>query len=276
MLGNVLERVSLERVASNEHLRKIGMTYVVPVVPPIGFTTAVFDESELELSVRADEMRYLVPDKEHGVGPALRDHLDAGGTFFDIGAHIGYYSVLAGELVGDTGQVVAFEPLPSNAERIREQAELNDISIRVEEIALADRTGKAELSVPERRYNTTIVGADTAERLLTAPVTKLDQWVTDNAVVPDVVKIDVEGAELEVLEGMTETMQQHRPTIVCEVEGRERERTEEILSTMERQGYELLKLPERESYTVPELADVALAGGQNDYGMAVQLHVLAR
>jgi FkbM family methyltransferase len=149
------------------------------------------------------------------------------GVTIDIGAHVGYFSLLAG-LANPNGIVYAFEPLDAVYARLRRNVALNDLSnVRCEKIALGRQSGTAEFfhvadSIPSsssfsREFMESIVAE---ERLVasTMAVTTLDQFLAERHVTGvDLVKVDTESTENDVLAGMLETLDRDRPRIICEV-----------------------------------------------------------
>jgi FkbM family methyltransferase len=153
--------------------------------------------------------------------------LQPGMTVLDVGAHHGFYSMLASRRVGPSGQVIAFEPSPRERKRLLTHLRLNRCTnVRVENIALADKEGNAMLFVVE--------GNDTGCNSLRPPAVaeptrtewvrtaRLDDYLRahgTNRV--DLVKMDVEGGELATLQGATELLgRRPRPVLLCEAEDR--------------------------------------------------------
>ncbi len=180
---------------------------------------------------------------EPEVQEALRRHVAPGAVVFDIGANIGFFSLLSASLTGPDGRVEAFEPVPTSAAAVRANASLNNLpNIHLHEIAVADEPGTARLCVPVdpswahldlrgRHPNTAF------ER--SVPLVSLDTEIAQGRLpIPDVVKVDVEGAEVAVLRGMRKTLVNHAPVIVCELH----ESNREILSLADELGYEVSNL----------------------------------
>jgi FkbM family methyltransferase len=159
----------------------------------------------------------------------LTQHLSPGDTFYDIGANIGFLSLIAATLVDRAGQVVAFEPLPSNVAQLRKNVALNELKhIIVVAAAASDETGRAVLQLPKASPGTRrgpasgrahIVGAAAnPERSFDVPAVAIDDSLARYHLrPPTVMKIDVEGAEIDVLRGCLSTLKEHRPTILVEV-----------------------------------------------------------
>jgi FkbM family methyltransferase len=149
--------------------------------------------------------------------------LQAGMTFLDIGANEGIYSVFAAKRVGGKGTVWAFEPSGRELERLRRNLDLNRLDVRVFPLALAERSGEAELIVAgyEHEVQNTLgkfayEGIAVARRE-TVELARLDDIVArERPARIDVIKADVEGAELRLFQGAQATLRQYRPTILFE------------------------------------------------------------
>lgn len=138
--------------------------------------------------------------------------LAAGDIFIDIGAHIGWFATIAANRVGQTGEVIAFEPYPANAAALTENLALNDTkNVRVVQAALGSGTGA--LSLGSSGDSGGITALDWAhDSRVEVPMTTLDE-VAD-AVDIALVKVDVEGWEAHVLRGATETLKRTRNVLI--------------------------------------------------------------
>lgn len=162
----------------------------------------------------------------------LLSNLKAGDVFVDIGANSGYYSIMAAQLVGDTGKVFAFEPNPQVLVKLREHISVNGIGKRVisSGLAISDKSShQVDFFISNIPANSGLSSLVLHEYSVTSgqlsdshkiPVTTktLDEWVAENEVGRiDVVKIDVEGAEDKVLRGMKSLLSLRPPrSIICE------------------------------------------------------------
>jgi FkbM family methyltransferase len=131
---------------------------------------------------------------------------------WDIGGHIGYWSVAAGK-VATRGEVIAFEPVSANRQRLLQNAQLNGVDITVRSLALSDQDGEASLSLPDSKIGvaTASLEADVSQKRETVKTARGDSLDVSS---PDVIKIDVEGAELAVLKGMGDLLSQCRAAYV--------------------------------------------------------------
>jgi len=152
----------------------------------------------------------------------VRKTLGPNGIFIDVGANAGYFTLIAAQCVGDSGNVLAIEPNPSVADQLRGNVERSNLShVIIEQTACSDSPSTMTLYIPDEsklgQASLSKSNAGGVESLLVRSVT-LDQLIRDHALDKvTFVKIDVEGAELMVLRGMTETLGRLRPIIVLEL-----------------------------------------------------------
>jgi FkbM family methyltransferase len=150
------------------------------------------------------EKYYWTGGHEPHVQAALADHLKKDQSFWDVGAHIGFFALQAARLIGPGGHVVAFEPMPDNLSRLSRNMELNELrNIQIVAEALSDRPG--DLPIYSRGGLSVTWTLDPArgssvERVV--PVSTLDERL-DQYGEPNLVKIDAEGLECAVLRGGT-------------------------------------------------------------------------
>lgn len=191
---------------------------------------------------------YALGTTEPAVQAALRQRLRPGDVLYDVGANVGFFTVLAARLVGPGGHVVAFEPLPENVAALRHNLALNHFeNVTVVEAALGAAEGTAELILDGEPTWAKLAGADGSDdglsrdasgdpgggrgALRQAPpaafqvrVTSVDALLDSGVLpAPTLVKIDVEGAEVDVVRGMRATLRARRPTLLCEMHGKNRE-----------------------------------------------------
>jgi FkbM family methyltransferase len=142
-----------------------------------------------------------------------------GATVFDVGAHLGYYTLLASRRAGPAGKVVAFEPDPDNFFFLQAHAELNRLSnVTLVESAVGEREGRAVFA--------TGTGSGTGRLAagpggISVPVIGLDEYIAAHGGIPDILKIDVEGAEEMVLRGANQLLEGRGPAIFLSTHGPE-------------------------------------------------------
>ena len=205
------------------------------------------------LKLRLPQNRdYILGLSEPPVQRALAEYLHPGDVFYDIGANVGFFSLLAARTVGPGGCVCAFEPVAANAESIRDNADLNDLrnlrvlemaigrSARVAEFLLTGWDGGGSLSEAAVRPSDVVSRVDVR-------VAALDDMIrAEGLPQPDLVKIDVEGAEMDVLAGMSATIRDRSPVLLYEVDDEDRaefqRRWRELDSYVTGFGYEVRHL----------------------------------
>lgn len=183
---------------------------------------------------------------EPDVAAAIRDYLSMGSIAYDVGANVGYTTLLMARAVGPHGKVVAFEPLPSNVARLSQAIAVNQLGSRVEVVpaAVSDRDGTASFAghVSGSMGRLVEQGEGPAgPQSTTVDVVRLDSLVFGRGTpAPALIKIDVEGGEASVLRGMPRLLREARPTLLIEVHGREA--TEATFDELARAGYQVLRM----------------------------------
>ena len=168
--------------------------------------------------------------------------LRPGRIFVDVGAHVGFHSVLAGQLVGPAGKVFAVEPAPWAVELLRANVRRHGLDVTVLPFAASDAAGTVRLALDEaHRSGAHLSEAEDAVEVQAAP---LDELIPELAV--DVLKVDVEGAEPLVLRG-ARSLLGRSPHLLAVVEFRDEphlggEGPLEVLAFYESLGFELCLL----------------------------------
>ncbi|MDW8029608.1 MAG: FkbM family methyltransferase [Armatimonadota bacterium] len=144
--------------------------------------------------------------------------LQEGMFVFDIGANVGFYTLLAASRIGCKGRVYAFEPIPSIFERLKENIALNDMhNIIPIPVAISDRTGIARMAVAGMA-SSLFYRAIHASGFIDVTTETLDKFVECEGIKRlDVIKIDVEGAELKVIYGSDQTIRRFKPIMMIEI-----------------------------------------------------------
>jgi len=179
---------------------------------------------------------------EADVMKLLSRTLRPGGVFVDVGAHVGFHSVLAGQLVGPGGKVFAVEPAPWAVDLLRANVMRHGLDVTVLPFAASDTAGTVRLALDEaHRSGAHLSEAEDAVEVEARP---LDELLPDVAV--DVLKVDVEGAEPLVLRGAGGLLRRS-PHVLAVVEFRDErhlsgESPAEVLAFYESLGFELCLL----------------------------------
>lgn len=176
---------------------------------------------ELDLRDNLQALVFFTGIYEPTLSRFLRDELRAGDVFADVGAHIGVHALRAARHLEDMGggHVIAFEPAPDSAEKLRSAARNNQLDVEVVECGLSNRPGRVALYA-DPRYAPEDAGVrsmhGTGAVIAEVETVTLDAWAKAHDLARlDVVKIDVEGHEFRVLDGMRETLARLRPRALC-------------------------------------------------------------
>jgi FkbM family methyltransferase len=158
----------------------------------------------------------------------LREIVAPGDTVYDIGANIGFYSLLFSRWVGEKGCVVVFEPDPSNLLFLQSNLEINQCrNVMVRKTALGGRSGISDFSLDQitgctgrlgrgPTYGQTNLG-DGRISLLQVQVESIDELGKSGLPSPRIMKLDIEGGEADVLYGAAATLKTYRPIVISEL-----------------------------------------------------------
>jgi len=171
-----------------------------------------------------------------------------GATVLDVGAHIGYYTLLFSRLAGPHGRVVAFEPSPRNLPVLRWHVARNRCAnVRVEAAAVAAETGTARFTADTGSGTGRLAESGTVE----VRTIRLDDFLDAGGPMPDVLKIDVEGAELAVLRGAARVLRDAQPAILLSTHGTDVHRA--CIGLLREHGYEPTPILGGDVERAPEL-----------------------
>jgi FkbM family methyltransferase len=179
----------------------------------------------LDLDLRDNLQRtlYFTGRYEPGLRRLLERELRAGDVVADVGAHVGVHALPLGRRLRALGggRVIAFEPAPDSAAAIRAGAARNGLApyVEVVETALGETDGTVEI-FGDPRYGAHDAGVRSqfghGDLVARAPVTSLDAWAAATGLDRlDVVKVDIEGAEILALRGARETLRRLRPRLLA-------------------------------------------------------------
>ena len=161
-----------------------------------GVTLELSSTGDYEPATRASCLRVL--------GPGM--------VFLDIGAHVGLFALPAAKVLGEQGIVHAFEPNPDNRAMLEANVltnRLNNVWVHAE--AICDQVGKAVLSCSSFNTGDHRLADMPSRTSVEVDTTTVDSWCRRHEVHPDVIKMDVQGAEPQVIAGMQELLQGERP-----------------------------------------------------------------
>jgi FkbM family methyltransferase len=153
---------------------------------------------------------------EPEVQDSLQDLLRPGMTVWDIGGHIGFMAMMAARQVGPTGRVHVFEPHPENRARLQANLELNGLkNVTIHPEAVAGKPGIAQFHRHQSSLMWTLMEDRGETEGLSVECVTLDNLL-EKIGSPDLIKVDVEGAEVEVLQGGPNLLMNHSPQLVVE------------------------------------------------------------
>ncbi|MCU1308002.1 MAG: methyltransferase FkbM family protein [Acidobacteriaceae bacterium] len=169
--------------------------------------------------------KWIVDSQRHScwLGTYERDVQDLfarevkpGAVFYDIGANVGFYTLLGSMLV-DSGHVFAFEPLPKNVQYLKRHLHLNKMdNVEVFEIAVSNEVGTSLF----RQEDTGAMGRLQADGDLRVLTETIDSLLQQNKIAPpDYIKMDIEGAEFKALLGASRCFRMHSPKLLLATHG---------------------------------------------------------
>jgi len=210
MLQRALVRFcSLPHIKGKTHVEDVLISLVRPALRhPLGF------EIELDVEDPEERARYF-RSTEPETSRFFESALGPGSVFFDCGSHIGFYTLQA---AAQGARVVAFEPTPSTFDRLVANVAANGFGeVDCRNVALADTPGRLTI----RGFRGSNFGMNTLAETVGLPIGECEVVRLDDLdlPVPTLIKVDVEGSEVALLQGAEQTIRRHRPTIVMEVSG---------------------------------------------------------
>lgn len=203
--------------AATQPVRRRGLPVLVG--PGQGLRLSVGDSTLLRVVSRVEK------DSEN----VMLAHLSPGDAVWDVGANIGWFSLLAARAVGQAGAVTAFEPSATNAVWLERNAARNRLEITVVRAAVSDASGWARFDASSSLGGHLTAGGGDVVSTVT-----LDAWA-DKHGSPSFIKIDVEGAEVAVLNGGSRLLAGGQPIVLCEAHGTQIE----VAAILLEYGYEV-------------------------------------
>lgn len=149
----------------------------------------------------------------------LAQTLKPGMNVVDIGGNIGYYAMLEASKIGPTGTVIAIEPMPKNSERLCQNVQANGYqNIRIHKLAIGDRNGTASMYISGRSNWHSLHPLPSSKGEMQVPVCTLDSLLQPYDLPSvDLVRMDLEGYEVVVIEGMKHTLEKYGPRLLVEL-----------------------------------------------------------
>lgn len=147
-------------------------------------------------------------------------------TVYDLGANNGIHTLLFSKLVGSGGKVFSFEPIENNIQEIETNYSINHLgNIRIIPKAVSNNTGIAKFKIGKHDKQGSLFGIGSETDIeINVETTTLDECIDNGVSQPDLVKIDIEGAESLALEGYSKYFSEHKPTLFIELHTKEQDK----------------------------------------------------
>jgi FkbM family methyltransferase len=171
-----------------------------------------------DLMVRLDDWAvgariFVKRTYEPYVTAVIKQNVRPGMCVVDIGANIGYYTMLTASQVGSAGKVIAFEPSPDNCALLQQSIQVNGFkNIVLMPCAVAERDGTVSFGMDDSNGG---IQNEPGENAMSVKAVALDHALAGEERI-DLIKMDVEGSEGRALQGMRQLLQKHRPIVICE------------------------------------------------------------
>ncbi len=177
----------------------------------------------------------------------LLNFIESGDTVFDVGAHVGYYTMLTSALVGEKGQIHSFEPTPRTFQTLKDNTSpKNNITInnnavldKETEIEFVDYGPKySAFNSFQKRTGEEMAFLSQPEKIKVKTIS-LDRYAAEKNLTPNFIKIDAEGAEYLILEAMVDILKNKKPIVTIEVAGEEewKENCAKSIAFLQNHGY---------------------------------------
>ncbi len=173
------------------------------------------------------------------IAKSIQEYLKEGDTFIDVGAHIGYFTVLASQILGPKGKVLSFEPFPANFQYLQKNIKLNNLeNVIAYDRGLWDSSAKKGILETAPHKARIVEGSD------------IEMMTLDSLEVrPNLIKMNIEGSEPFALRGMTETLERNKPILLLEFNPVAIVVAEGTITDFWRQlkGYKIYRIPGKEA-----------------------------
>jgi len=160
------------------------------------------------------------PDREPCFMKVLREELKEGMTAIDLGANIGYVTLIMAEIVGPRGKVYAIEPNPTSYRILKKNIEANGYNDYVEpfNIGISDKNSQLKFYVSEKTNLCSMSPTKHTTHSIDIKVESLDDFIDDGRRLPNFIKMDIEGHEVEALSGMYRILKRAKPPVKVLIE----------------------------------------------------------
>lgn len=191
-------------------------SYSLPAI-----STVTHGDFTLRLKPRYDNIQrdlFLGKGHENHVRLFLEKHVKPGMVYFDIGAHVGVFTLLASKLAGEKGQCVAFEPCSALADILDHNLRFNNVrNVKAIRMAVTDKNSDITFYRNRDLAMSSVIYFPTYNKEKVRSIS-LDTFCSRENIFPDFIKIDAEGAEVSIFKGMQNLLESRKkPIILCEL-----------------------------------------------------------
>lgn len=216
---------------------------------------------ELHLNDHVDFQLFYYGAFEPKEGELVKSLLKPGDIMIDLGANIGYYTIFAANLVGTTGEIHAFEPIPSTFARLATNTQLNNLqNVRLNQCAASDQHGTVDMyDFPGNSGSNSFGKHPEATTSFSVPTIRLDDYVKEHGLKKiTLIKMDIEGAEVLALRGMHDVIMEYRPQFLIEVNSHCLSQlgfsVNDLVHTIQDYGYSIIDIKTQQPFVCsPEL-----------------------
>lgn len=266
LLPKRIQRTILDFPGVLALLQKISFGKLIEVNTPEG-NKLIIDSLFHYTLVQTGDLRDYEPDLRELILKLTKPGMVA----YDIGANVGTFSFLFASIVDNDGIVYAFEPEENNFRCLQKAILINSSkNIVIHDLAVGDKETSANFDRRGGAFSGRLVGQghyNTSSNIKTVETVSLDHLVTKrNYRVPDILKIDVEGNEKMVIDGMCGILEKYAPIVICEIHTHLGELMEDVTEVLSRYGYKVL--------TIKQVLDI-VSEKATDLEKTVEKHIVA-
>lgn len=171
---------------------------------------------------------------------------------YDIGAHVGFYTLLSSKLVGERGRVISFEPFPANLSYLERHVSLNSLkNVQIVGKAVSNRSGKMLFAIGPTSSMGHLSDQE-SEKTIEVDTVELDKFIHDESLpIPNLIKVDIEGAEFEFCMGAQQLLKKHSVKIFMATHGTEVHL--KCITFLDGLGYKLQSITDKPLETTDEI-----------------------
>ncbi|RJX19231.1 MAG: FkbM family methyltransferase [Desulfobulbus sp.] len=241
--GRVIPKKMQRRIADFpgviKFFEKMSGNQLVEITTPEGWGLVVNPLFHSNLLHEGDLLGYEPKTRE-----IISKFAKPGMVAYDIGANVGIFTFLFASIVGDQGAVYSFEPEENNYTCLQKSLDqLNKKNIVLDKRAVGKTKSREKFDRRGGAYSGRLIGDgaySTTDNLKIVETVSLDYAVKQEGYrMPDILKIDVEGNEIMVLEGMKMILDSHNPLIICEIHTHLGESAKQVIGLLTSHGYSI-------------------------------------